>query len=236
MIGTGVALGRVGFLAMKRDRMRTMARILAAASKEFADKGYDGARVDKIVRRSGLNKQTMYHYFGSKEGLFQAVLEQMYATIREHQQELRLLDLAPEEAMRALIEGTFDVFVERPEFFNLIASENLCKARHIRRSDKIIPLYMPLTDTIGALLRRGVAAGVFRAGVDPVDLYITIAGLGGYYLANGHTLSALLGDDLLTPQRLKRRYEHVVEVVLSYLRTPTVTPSSHHSREKLPAS
>ena len=175
----------------------------------------------------------MYHYFGSKERLFQAVLEQMYVTIREHQQEIRLLDLAPEEAMRALIEG---VFVERPEFFNLIASENLCKARHIRRSDKIIPLYMPLTDTIGALLHRGVTAGVFRTGVDPVDLYITIAGLGGYYLANGHTLSALLGDDLLTPQRLKRRYEHVIEVVLSYLRPPAVAQSGHHSREKLPAS
>jgi TetR/AcrR family transcriptional regulator len=207
-------------VAAKRDSARTMERILAAGMKEFAEKGLAGARVDKIARRSGLNKNMIYHYFGSKEGLFEAVLERMYASIRERQHDLQLRDMAPEEGMRALIEFTFDAFVERPEFTSLINTENLCKARHIKRSPKILALYEPLLETINDLLRRGEATGVFRPAVDPVDLYVSIVSLGEYYLSHRYTLSALLRADLTSESRLGQRYAHVVDMVLGYLRAP----------------
>jgi AcrR family transcriptional regulator len=212
-------------VAAKRDAARTMARILAAGMKEFSEKGLAGARVDKIARRSGLNKNMIYHYFRSKEGLFEAVLERMYTAIRERQNDLAIRDLEPEEGMRKLIEVTFDAFAERPEFISLINTENLCKAQHVRRSPKILALYDPLIETIGELLKRGAAKGVFRPGVDPVDLYISIVSLGEYYLSHRYTLSALLKTDLMAETRLKQRYAHVVDVVLSYLRPPPATPA-----------
>jgi TetR/AcrR family transcriptional regulator len=219
-------------MAAKRDAARTMARILAAGTKEFAEKGLAGARVDSIARRSGSNKNMIYHYFRSKEGLFEAVLERMYATIRERQNDPAIRGLEPEEGMRKLIELTFDAFAERPEFISLINTENLCKARHVKCSPKILALYDPLIETIGGLLSRGEAKGVFRTGVDPVDLYISIVSLGEYYLSHRYTLSALLKTDLMNERRLKQRYNHVVDVILSYLRPWAAAEAADRPRAK----
>lgn len=205
-------------MAVKRDAARTREKILSAATKEFAARGYEGARVDEIARRASSNKNMIYHYFGSKENLFQAVLERMYQSIRERQRDLSILDLAPEAGVRALVEFTFDVFVETPEFISLLSSENFCKARHILNSDIIIPMYNPLLTTIRELVKRGAEAGVFRDGVDPIDLYISISALTCYYLSNRYTLSALFGTELMAKDRLSQRYGHAADMVLRYLR------------------
>jgi AcrR family transcriptional regulator len=202
----------------KRDPARTRGRILAAAIAEFSAKGLSGARIDQIARRAGANKRMIYHYFGSKEELYLAALEAVYASIRDSEQALRLEDLPPEAAMRELVGFTWQYFLDHPEFISLLNNENLHEARHLRRSARIRELHSPLVALIGDVLRRGVAAGVFRPGVDPVQLYVSIAALGYFYLSNRHTLSTIFGRDLGAPEALAARREHIVEVTLGYLR------------------
>jgi TetR/AcrR family transcriptional regulator len=201
-----------------RDAARTRERILKTATAEFTEKGYDGARVDEIVRRAKISKNLVYHYFDSKEQLFIEVMEGMYRVMRERQAEQSFAGLSPEEGMRKLVTFTFEVFLEQPEVIALLNIENLHKARHIRRSKNIPALYNPLIEAIEDLLHRGQAAGVFRDGVDPVDLYISISGLGYFYLANRHTLGTVFKTDLEAPARIAQRLQHMNEVILGYLR------------------
>jgi len=201
-----------------RDPGRTRAAILAAATGEFSSKGLDGARVDEIARRSGVNKRMIYHYFGDKEGLYLTVLEASYAAIRTAEHELRLGDLPPIEGMRALVRFTWDYVVAHPEFLNLLATENLHRAANLKKLPHIRELHSPLTGMLSELLARGVKQRVFRTGVDPVQLYISIAALGFFYMSNRHTLSTIFGHDLDTPRALADRGDHIVEIVLGYLR------------------
>ena len=201
----------------KRDSVMTRQRILAAATQEFASKGFEGARVDEIARRSGANKNMIYHYYGSKDGLFQAVLEEMYGTIRAHQTDTKLSNLSPVEAARLLVENMFDVFCKFPAFISLLQSENLAKARHVRRSRKIAALYNPFAVMLRGLLRRGSREGVFRASLDPIDLYVSIASLAAYHISNRYTLSALFGIDIGLRRAVRRRRGHIVDVILRYI-------------------
>ncbi len=209
---------RVTGTGQKRDPERTRQRIMDAATHEFATKGLTGARIADIAARAGANKRMLYHYFGDKEALFLAVLENAYAGIRARERALDLEHLAPEAAMRRLIETTWDHYIERPEFLTLLGTENLHRARHLKRSKRIREMHSPFADMLRDILRRGESAGVFRAGVDPVELYVTIAGLGWFHLSNKHTLSVIFERDLEAPAALARRRAHMVEVVLGYLR------------------
>jgi AcrR family transcriptional regulator len=202
----------------ERDPERTRAAILAAATEEFTTHGLTGARVDEIARRSGVNKRMIYYYFGDKNGLYLAVLEEIYADIRNAEIRLHLTDRDPVDAMRELVAFTWTYFIEHPEFLSLLATENLHRARHLKTSGKIRGLHSPLVGTITALLARGVKAKVFREGVDPVQLYITIASLGFFYMSNRFTLSTIFGRDLGTGQALAERGSHIEDVVLAYLR------------------
>ncbi len=210
-----VDLGRR--LSGSRDPGRTRAAILAAATQEFTAKGLNGARVDSIAKRAGANKRMIYHYFGGKEGLYVAVLEETYAAIRRAEIGFRFADRDPVDGMRELIRFTWHYFIEHPEFLSLLATENLHHARHLKQSRRIRELHSPLIGMLSALLRRGEKAGAFRAGVDPVQLYITIAALGFFYLSNRHTLSTIFGRDLSAPAQLRARGEHIIAVVLAYL-------------------
>jgi AcrR family transcriptional regulator len=201
-----------------RDPERTSASILAAAVAEFTEKGYAGARIDAIAERSGANKRMIYHYFGDKAGLYLAVLESTYAAIRTAEIGLNLAARAPVEGMRELVAFTWNYFLAHPEFLSLLATENLHRARYLKQSRRIRELHSPLVGTISELLARGVKAGLFRAGVDPVQLYITIASLGFFYMSNRHTLSTVFGRDLGAADQLRARAEHIADVVLSYLR------------------
>ena len=204
--------------APPRDADRTRAAILAAATAEFARHGLGGARVDRIAAATGANKRMLYYYFGSKEGLFLAVLEAAYAQIRRAEQELSLLDAAPTEGVCRLIEFTWNYFVAHPEFLTLLNSENLHVARHLKKSRHARALNSPLIETLGVVLERGRREGTFRAGVDPLQLYISIAALSYFYLSNNHTLSAIFGRDLAAPAAKRARVRHMTDVILGYLR------------------
>lgn len=202
----------------KRNPQRTRERILSAAIDVFSSQGLGGARVDAIAARAGANKRMIYHYFGNKDQLFVHVLEEVYSHIRSHEKELHLDDLDPESAMRELVRYTFDYYVENPHFIRLLNHENLYEAAHVRASPKIRDMNSPLIPQIGTILDRGVASGVFRDGVDPLHLYISIAGVGYFYVSNVFTLSTNFGRQLGTKEAIDERRHHVIDVVMSYLR------------------
>jgi TetR/AcrR family transcriptional regulator len=201
-----------------RDPGRTRARILEAATQEFARYGLGGARVDRIAAKARANKRMLYYYFGDKEGLFLAALEERYAHIRNAERSLKLEHLEPREALKRLIAFTWDYFLEHPEFMTLLNSENLHKGRHVRRSSRLREMHSPLVETLRAILRRGEEQGLFRKGVDPVQLYISIAGEGYFYLSNRYTLSRIFARDLMAPGALVGRSRHITQMVLNALR------------------
>jgi len=200
-----------------RDAEASRARILAAATAEFARHGLSGARVDTIARRAKANKRMLYYYYGGKEALFLAVLEAAYARIRGEEQKLDLTAKPPVEGMRELVTFTWRHFIAHPEFISLLNTENLHRAKHLKRSTRIRSLHSPLVATISDLLARGTRAGVFRAGIDPVQLYVSIAALGYFYLSNAYTLSTIFGRDLTAPKAKEERIAHVVDLVLGAL-------------------
>jgi AcrR family transcriptional regulator len=205
---------------MKRARQPDVTRrnILDAALYEFAAKGLAGARVDEIAERSGSNKRMIYEYFGNKEGLWLTVLERAYERMREEEHAIDVARMSPVEGMRYLMEFNFKFCSRNPEFIALLNAENLHKASFLRNSKKIRELYTPLLVVITDLLQRGQKDGVFRKGIDPVELYTTIAALGFFYFSNIHTLSTIFGRNLLSPKQQKIRLDHSIEVVLGYLR------------------
>jgi AcrR family transcriptional regulator len=201
----------------RRNPARNQERILQAATEEFARYGLGGARVDRIAARAGANKRMLYYYYGNKEDLFLAVLEARYAHIRRAELGLRLQDLDPVQGMRRMVAFTWDYYLKHPEFLTLLNSENLHRARHLKRSRDIAAMHSPLIALLRDLLLRGERAGKFRKGVDPVQLYISIAALGYFYLSNRHTLSTIFERDLLSPKSKAERLKHMTELVLGYL-------------------
>ena len=201
-----------------RDAARTQAAILEAATQEFARHGLGGARVDRIAARAKTNKRMLYYYFGGKEDLFLAVLERAYEHIRGEEQQLHLTNLAPVAGVTELVVFTWNYFVAHPEFMTLLNSENLHRAQHLKRSRKIRAMHSPLIATLSEVLTRGAREGVFRRGVDPVQLYVSIAALGYFYLSNNHTLSTIFGRDLLAARAKAARLAHIKALVLGYLR------------------
>ena len=200
-----------------RDADRTQQEILRAAMDEFSERGLGGARIDSIAERAGVNKRLIYYYFGGKDELFLAVLEQTYADIREAERELHLETANPADAVRRLVAFTWNHYLAHPEFLTLLNSENLHRARHLKQSSRIREMNSPLIHTLGAVLERGRSDGVFRGGVDALQLYISIAGLAYFYLSNNPTLSTIFGRDLMTPKALAERLSHITEVVMGYV-------------------
>lgn len=201
----------------QRDSDRTQKAILAAATAEFAEFGLGGARADRIAERAGVNKRLIFYYFESKENLFSCVLQEAYRGIRNAEAQLHLTGLVPVDAVRKLVEFTWNYYLEHPEFIKLLNSENLHRARHISGSAAIQDVNLPLVQTLGEILERGRTQGVFRGGVDSVQLYISIAGLAYFYLSNNATLSVIFGRDLHATKALNERLSHITEVVLGYL-------------------
>jgi TetR/AcrR family transcriptional regulator len=200
-----------------RNAQATRDRILRTASKEFAARGYDGARIDAIVARCKISKNLVYHYFASKEALFVEVMERAYGAMRERQNELGLTGDDPVHDMRELVLKTTQHFIDQPDFLQLLSTENLHKAVHIRKSKTIAAMFNPLRTMLAEVLEKGKAKGVFRRDADWVDLYVSISGLGSYFITNRYTLSYVLDVDLGAPERVRRRLDHVADMVLSYL-------------------
>jgi AcrR family transcriptional regulator len=197
-----------------RDAEQTRKRILDAATVEFARKGLGGARVDAIALRSKSNKRMIYHYFGSKDDLFKAVIETAYLGIRTAEQRLHLDELEPEEAIATLVRFTWNYYLQHPEFLTLVNSENLHRAKHLKTSDTIRSVSGKFVQMVKEILDRGVAKGVFRKGIDPVQLNITIAAIGYYYLTNRFTGSIVFERDLMAPESLDARLQFNLDTIL----------------------
>ena len=202
----------------RRDPAATRGKLLAAARREFASSGLAGARVDEIAARAGVNKQLVYHYFGDKDALYLAVLEWVYEEIRAQERKLNLEGLPPGLAIKRLIEASFDHLAAHPDFIVLLNDENRGGARHVRGSRKLEAMHSPLVSMVSAILSEGVRAGAFRKGINPVHLYISIAGLSYFYFSNTPTLSAIFGKDLSSRAARQARRRHVVDLVMHSLR------------------
>jgi AcrR family transcriptional regulator len=201
----------------QRDPEGMRLRILAAATKEFAARGLAGARVDRIAAAAGANKRMLYYHVGKKDDLYLAVLEGTYAKIREEERTLDLEHLDPPDAIESLITFTWNYFIRNPEFLALLNTENLERARHLKRSDKVKSMHSPFVEMIREVVLRGVASGDFKVAIDPVQLYISIAGLSFFYIGNNATLSVIFGRDLLAKDAKDERLAHMVGLVLGAL-------------------
>jgi TetR/AcrR family transcriptional regulator len=202
----------------RRDPAATRRKLLTAARREFARNGLAGARVDEIAARAGVNKQLVYHYFGDKDAIYLAVLEWVYEEIRAQERKLNLQGLPPQRAIRKLIEASFDHLAAHPDFIVLLNDENRGGARHVRGSRRLEAMHSPLVSMVSRILNEGVRAGTFRKGINPVHLYISIAGLSYFFFSNTPTLSAIFGKDLSSAAAKRTRRKHVVDLVMQSLR------------------
>lgn len=203
-----------------RDPDATRARILAAAKHEFARKGLGGARVDDIAARAKANKRMLYHYFGNKEELFSRTLEDAYAAFRKAEADLKIEQDDPITALTRLVTFTWQYYLANPEFITLINSENLHKARHIKKSDVMDTINKPFVARMQMLLERGVAEGSFRPGLDPVQILIVLSGVGFHYLTNRYTGAIVYGRDLMSDDAREARLRFNIDAVLRIVCRP----------------
>lgn len=201
------------------------ARILAAATAAFAAHGYGGASMDAIAARTQTTRALINYYFGSKEKLYLAVLERVYSEIRDAEAALDLDHLPPIEAMRRVIELTYDYYVEHEYFVRIVVAENQARGRHLKRSAALRSLNRPIVERLGAVVARGQAAGVFRRDVDTVDIHMAIAALGMFNVTNQFTFGALFQRDMGAKGDVAGRRGIVADIILSWL-VPARGPAS----------
>ena len=201
----------------QRDAERTRAEILDVATKEFADRGYAGARVDEIAAKTSTTKRMIYYYFGGKEQLYVAVLERSYSRIRGLEQQLDVEHLDPVEAIRALAGLTFDHHEAHPDFIRLVSIENIHRAEHIARSERLSNLNPRALDVLGRILERGWDAGLFRQDVDALDVHQVISAYCVFRTANRHTFGAIFGRDMLDPARREHQRALLGDLAVAFL-------------------
>jgi AcrR family transcriptional regulator len=201
----------------RKDAERTKAEILAAAIREFSERGLNGARVDSIAARTRTNKRMIYYYFGSKERLYIAVLEEAYKSIREAEKQLRLDDLPPGEAIKLLAEFTFDYHWKNPQLAKLVVIENVHKGKNLSRSKSISGLNISIIDAIARVLRRGGEEGVLRTDIDPVELHMTISALSLFHVTNRYTFGTVFRRDMVSDEAVAQRRKEIVDIISRYV-------------------
>ncbi len=216
---TAMARRSMASAAMRKpkDPEQSRADILRAATAEFAARGLEGARVDAIARQTRTTRAMIYYYFGSKEALYLAVLENAYRGIREAEKGLDLAHLSPGEAMRQLVAFTFDYYQAHPEFVALVVAENQSGGRHIRKMQRMRRLNVSIINTVKEVLDRGRRGGAFRTGFDAIELHMTIAALGWFQIANRHTFGYLFQRDFTALKTVERHRALVIDVVLQFV-------------------
>ncbi|MDQ6881162.1 MAG: TetR family transcriptional regulator [Pseudomonadota bacterium] len=205
-------------IARTNDPARTRADILEVAAAEFGDKGLAGARIDEIAAATRTSKRMIYYYFGSKELLYLAVLEESYRRMREVEAGLHLQDLEPEQALRRLVAFTFDHHLGHENYIRLVMNENINRGRFIAQSRRIQELNLPAIEAIRHLYARGLKSGVFRKGLDPVDIHASISALSFFNVANRHTFGLIFKVDTRAASYVAHRRDNVVEMVLRFVR------------------
>ncbi|ULJ76586.1 TetR family transcriptional regulator [Rhizobium gallicum] len=203
----------------KNDPQRTQADILVVATKEFATHGLAGARVDAIAEKTRTSKRMIYYYFGSKEGLYLAVLEQSYRKIRSLEADLQLSNLEPEAALRTLIATTFDHDEANPDFVRLVSIENIHHAAHMLRSDAIRDLNVSVIETIAKILERGFEQGIFHRKADPIDVHMMISAFCFFRVSNRYTFGTIFRRDLSESETIDRHRGMIADAVVSYLKS-----------------
>lgn len=199
-----------------RDADATREEILEAATEEFADKGLSGARIDQIAERTSTSKRMIYYYFGSKVGLYRAVLEREYTRIRRAEAAIGLDRLTPEKALASLVSQTFDSHMERPTFVRLVMNENIHHAEHLKHVKGLRQLNEAMIDSLATIVDRGARARTFRRNINALDLHINITSLCFYTVSNRYTFRQGFAHDMWAPREIRRRREQVVEVILSW--------------------
>lgn len=195
-----------------------MADILEVATREFSEKGLAGARIDVIADAMRTSKRMIYYYFGSKEGLYLAVLEDAYRRMRAIESALHLDDLPPEDALRRLVGFTVDYQLANPDFIRLVMTENIHRGEYLAQSKLIHQLNVPAIEGLRRVYERGVASGVFRSGLDPVDLHMSISALSFFNVANRHTFSLIFRRDTESAAAIVARRDSIVEMVVRHCR------------------
>lgn len=202
------------------DPARTMAEILTVATHEFADKGLTGARIDEIAAATRTSKRMIYYYFGSKDGLYLAVLEEAYRRMRAIESDLHLDDLPPVQALQKLVEFTYDHHRDNEDFIRLVMSENIQRGDYLRQSQSIQQLNSNAIQSVRAVYDRGVGQGVFRPGLDPVDIHSAISAFTFFNVSNRHTFGLIFQDRASLDKANTLKREHVVDLILRFV--------SHH--------
>lgn len=205
-------------MARTNDPQRTMAGILEVAMAEFAEKGLDGARIDAIAATTRTSKRMIYYYYGSKESLYLAVLEESYRRMRAIEADLHLEDLAPEDALRRLVGFTFDHHYGNQAYIRLVMSENMQRGSYLAQSATIQQLNVPAIEAIRKLYERGLQQGVFRAGLEPVDLHASISALTFFNVSNQHTFGLIFKRDMRAIQAQLARRDSIIDMVLRFVR------------------
>src|SRR5882724_7803155 len=216
----------------KNDPERTRRDIVAVATEEFASEGYSGARVDTIAAKTRTSKRMIYYYFGGKEQLYLAVLEEAYRSIRTLEGRLDSEKYGAAEALRRLVDATFDHDERNPNFIRLVSIENIHRGRHLKRSAQLRELNSTIIATLKRILERGRAEGAFARDVDPVDLHLAISSYCFFRVANRHTFGSLFDRDLSNARVRNRNKQQIGDMVLAYLKGAAETkPATGSPRE-----
>ena len=208
---TGTGTGRTN------DPARTMAEILAVATHEFADKGLTGARIDEIAAATRTSKRMIYYYFGSKDGLYLAVLEEAYRRMRAIESDLHLDDLPPVQALQRLVEFTYDHHRDNEDFIRLVMNENIQRGDYLRQSQSIQQLNSKAIESVREVYDRGVAEGLFRSGLDPVDIHSAISAFTFFNVSNRHTFGLIFQNRASQDKANTLKRVHVVELILRFV-------------------
>lgn len=201
----------------KNDPEKTKDDILNVATEEFSEFGLSGGRVDAIAEKTRTSKRMIYYYFGSKEGLYLAVLEKAYRKIRSLEADLELADMPPVDALRTLIASTFDHDENNPDFVRLVSIENIHHANHMKRSTEIGELNLSIVSTISDILERGRREGVFRREVDAIDLHMLVSAFCFFRVSNRHTFGTIFHRDLSEPTLYARHKQMIADAVIAYV-------------------
>jgi AcrR family transcriptional regulator len=203
--------------ALLKDPERTRADILVAATREFAENGYSGARIEHIVERMRTSKRMIYYYFGDKRGLYSAVLEAYYRSLREAEGDLRLDERPPLDALRELISFTFDYHIANPDRVRLVMVENIHKGRHLSAMPFLKELNATVIAAMKRICERGQASGVIRKDADPLEIYLSIAAVSFFNVSNRYTVSAIFKYDMASKEAYAARKQHATDMILRYV-------------------
>jgi AcrR family transcriptional regulator len=202
------------------DPEGTKRNIIEVATREFAESGLAGARIDEIAAKTKSSKRMIYYYFGDKEGLYLKVLEDAYSRVRATEATLDLNDLPPQRALEKLVGFTFDHHNSHEEFIRLVMIENIHHGEFLAKSSVIQKLNVTAIDTVREIYGRGVKSGVFRPGLDPIELHWQISALCFFNVSNRATFSKIFKRDLGSKKSLAALRARVVEMVVRHVQAP----------------